>query len=69
MTLFATRAPISTSTWAIDFANVPDVIDGWYLLRSVGEQAANCYAIQEMTMWDPNGRRLAQGRQSVSIFI
>lgn len=68
MTLFTDRAPISTSTWSLDLAYVPQAIDGWHLLRSVGEQAADGYAIQQMTMWDADGRRLAQGRQSVSIF-
>ena len=69
MTLFARPAPISTSTWSLDLAAAPRDIAGWHVLRSAGEQAADGYALQDMTLWDSHGRRLVQGRQAVSIFI
>lgn len=69
MTLFPHPAAISTATWAIDLMHAPTDANGWHLLRSTGEQAADGYAMQDMTRWDSTGRRLIQGRQCVAIFI
>ncbi len=69
MTLFSVPAAISTATWAIDLMHMPDDVSGWHLLRSTGEQAADGYAMQDMTLWDAAGRRLISGRQCVAIFI
>ncbi len=69
MTLFPQPAAISTATWAVDLMHAPTDANGWHLLRSTGEQAADGYAMQDMTLWDFTGRRLIQGRQCVAIFI
>lgn len=69
MTLFPQPASISTATWAFDLMQVPIDANGWHLLRSTGEQAADGYAMQAMTLRDSAGRRLIQSRQCVAIFI
>ncbi len=67
MTVFAAPAPISTMTWSIDLAHLPDPT-AWNLLRSTSEQAADGYSQQAMSMWDVAGRRLAVAQQVVAIF-
>ncbi len=49
--------------------HLPTDANGWHLLRSTGEQAADGYAMQDMTLWDATGHRLIQGRQCVAIFL
>jgi acyl-CoA thioesterase len=63
-------APLSSMTWMIDFLT-EDVSsdDGWYLLESTPEHAADGYSAQSMAIWSTDGRcRLARGRQMVTVF-
>ena len=68
MARFETFAPISTATWAVDVANVPSSINGWYLLHSESDHSANGYSMQTMRLWSASGTLLATGRQNVAIF-
>ncbi len=69
MIQFPAPAPISTMTWMIDlFQPVARGDNGWYLLRSRSEQAADGYSFQAMDVWDDSGRRVAVGRQVVALF-
>ena len=68
MTSFAKAGAISTMTWSLDLFH-PIESGDWYLLRSRSEQAANGYSLQAMSLWAPDGRRLAVGRQIVALFL
>lgn len=68
MVVFPQPAPISTMTWTVDVARVPQRLDGWSLLWATSEQAANGYSVQNMAMWTEAGELIAAGRQSVAIF-
>jgi len=65
---FPHPAVISTMTWSVDLFEQPRA-GPWHLLRSASDQAANGYTTQVMTVWDAAGRRLAEARQLVAIFI
>ncbi len=69
MVVFPQPAPISTMTWTVDVARVPEKLDGWYLLWAISEQAANGYSVQNMAMWSESGELIAAGRQNVAIFV
>ena len=69
MASFPSPAPISTFTWSLDFAAIPDQLDGWYLLRASSEQSLGGYSIQNMEVADRSGAPLAFARQMIAIFI
>lgn len=68
MVVFPAPAPISTITWTVDIAHVPERFDGWHLLWSSSEQAGEGYSLQNMAMWSGRGELIAAGRQNVAIF-
>jgi len=69
MASFPEPAPISTMTWNVDVARMPEAVDGWHLLRSTSEHSLHGYSMQAMRLWDGSGELLASGRQTVAIFI
>lgn len=68
MVHFAQPAPISTVTWTVDIAHMPQNFDGWHLLWSSSEQAGEGYSLQNMAMWTDAGELIAVGRQTIAIF-
>ncbi|MCX7357160.1 MAG: thioesterase family protein [Alphaproteobacteria bacterium] len=68
MVVFPAPAPISTITWTIDIAHVPQSFDGWHLLWSESEQAGQGYSLQNMAMWSGTGELICTGRQTIAIF-
>lgn len=68
MVHFPAPAPISTMTWTLDIAHVPQSADGWSLLWSGSEEASEGYSLQNMGMWSESGDLVAVGRQAVAIF-
>lgn len=68
MVHFPAAAPISTMTWTIDVAHVPQSPDGWMLLWAGSENAREGYSLQNMGMWSESGDLVAVGRQAVAIF-
>lgn len=68
MVLFPEPAPISTMTWTVDIAHVPQSLDGWHLLWASSEHAGEGYSLQNMAMWSGGGELIATGRQMVAIF-
>lgn len=68
MVLFPQPAPISTVTWTVDIARVPESLEGWHLLWASSEHAGEGYSLQNMAMWSERGDLLAVGRQAVAIF-
>lgn len=70
MPMFPTFARISTMTWGLNFlADRPQTDDGWWLLESRAENAADGYSSQDMIVWNRQGEPVIAGRQSVAIFI
>ncbi|WP_395646131.1 thioesterase family protein [Terricaulis sp.] len=69
MVLFPEFGPISTMTWTVDIAHIPQRLDGWFLLWAASEQAGDGYSLQNMAMWDGAGALIATGRQTIAIFV
>lgn len=70
MPMFPTFARISSMTWALNFlTDHPQTDDGWWLLESRAENAAEGYSSQDMFAWSRRGEPVIAGRQSVAIFI
>lgn len=66
---FQAPVPISTVTWSADFLDDEHgTDDGWYLVRSVAESAANGFSTQVISVWASDGRPLMSARQNVAIF-
>lgn len=68
MANFPRPAAVSTVTWGIDFHQPAPAASGWHLIRSVSEQAAEGYSLQEMRLFNRAGEALASARQLVAIF-
>ncbi|MGI3169542.1 acyl-CoA thioesterase [Pseudooceanicola sp. C21-150M6] len=67
MTTFTEGAPISTVTWGVDIARMPDNCD-WQLTRTTSRHSADGYSVQEMQIRDRAGRLLANAQQLVALF-
>ncbi len=60
---------ISTMTWSIDLlTDAPGTTDGWWLIRTAADAAADGYSSQVMTVWDAAGRAVMASRQNVAVF-
>ncbi|NND82722.1 MAG: thioesterase family protein [Gammaproteobacteria bacterium] len=67
--MFTEPAPISSMTWMMNFIQTePTTENGWWLLRSAAEHAADGYSSQDMTIWNSSGELILTGRQSIAIF-
>ena len=56
-------------TWMADILSEDiSTEEGWYLLESIPEHAADGYSAQSMTIWSSDGRCLVKGRQMVTVF-
>ena len=61
--------PVSSVTWTVNLLTaMPATRDGWWLLSSRSDQAANGGSSQSMAIWNADGDRIAEGMQSVLIF-
>lgn len=70
MPMFPAPARISSMTWSLNFlTDHPWTDDGWWLLESRAENAAEGYSSQDMIVWNRAGEPVIAGRQSVAIFI
>lgn len=70
MPMFPAPARISSMTWGLNFfTDHPQTEDGWWLLESRAENAAEGYSSQDMFVWSGKGEPVIAGRQSVAIFI
>jgi len=62
-------APISSMTWQLNLlTDAPNTKDGWWLLQSRAENAAQGYSSQDMLVWNFDGEPVIAGRQSVAVF-
>lgn len=70
MPMFPAPARISSMTWGLNFlSDHPQTEDGWWLLETRAENAAEGYSSQDMIVWNRAGEPVIAGRQSVAIFI
>ena len=67
MTGFRTLAPISTITWTLDLARIPDRND-WISIRTASLQADEGYSVQDMALHDAGGRLIGSAQQLVALF-
>ncbi len=67
--MFSGPAQISTMTWGIDMIDVPSTVDGWHLMSSRGDNVADGYSTQDMTLWNESGVPLLAARQVVALFL
>lgn len=68
--MFTEFAPISSMTWMLNIVSgAPISQDGWWLLQSRAENAAEGYSSQDMLVWNRSGDLIITGRQSVAIFL
>jgi acyl-CoA thioesterase len=68
MTMFATPAPISTVTWAIDVLTDKFVGSGWHLIHVEADSVGGGYSSQRMTLWNAAGAPVLAARQAVAVF-
>lgn len=68
---FPVPKPISTVTWMVNMlqVNPQPFDDGWWLLQSRAEHAAQGYSSQDMVMWGAGLRPVIAGRQLVAIYL
>ncbi|HTZ70918.1 MAG TPA: thioesterase family protein [Acetobacteraceae bacterium] len=72
ITLVSAAAPVSTITWSVDMvdpaaAEIGDP-EGWHLMQSRADHAADGYSSQAMALWNHTGAPVLVARQTVAIF-
>lgn len=67
MPTFTERAPVSTITWGLDVAHMPDSTD-WVWTRTTSKQAADGYSVQDMELRHTDGSLIASAQQLVALF-
>ena len=69
MSLIDGWGPLSTTTWQVNVIDAAPSAEGWFLLESIADQAADGASAQRMTIWNRDGRAVATATQSVALFI
>ncbi len=66
---FTKFARISTMTWSMDMlTDKLETDDGWWLVRTTAETAADGYSSQAMTVWNSRREPMMVARQNVAVF-
>jgi acyl-coenzyme A thioesterase PaaI-like protein len=61
--------PVSSMTWQANLLTAaPQTRDGWWLLRSTGDFAADGCSSQRMSVWNSDGVPVMAGMQSIAVF-
>ena len=67
--LLGGRVPISSMGWQINLLSpAPVTRDGWWLLASTADYAADGTASERMQMWNRDGVPMYAGMQSIAVF-
>jgi len=68
--MFTTMGPISSMNWHMNIL-VDDITteDGWFQIETILNAAAGGYCSQLMRFWNRKGDLIAEGMQSVAVFI
>jgi len=61
--------PISSINWIVNIIEEPKTLDGWYHIESSLTAAREGYSSQLMRYWNREGTLIAEGMQSVAIFV
>lgn len=62
--------PVSSVTWIVNMlTDLPTTIDDWWLLSAKSDFARNGCSSQTMRVWNAHGQLMAEGMQSVALFI
>ena len=71
MPKFTEFKPISSLTWMVNVLqeNPQPYKDGWWLLQSRAEHAAQGYSSQDMLVWGADLKPVIAGRQLVAIYL
>lgn len=69
MPMFTAPAPVSSVTWLVNLlTSDPQTEDGWWLVETRAENAAQGYSSQDMIVWNTRGEAVIAARQQVAIF-
>ena len=70
MPMFQKMGPISSMTWMMNFlVDEPQTDDGWWHIETKLTAALNGYSSQVMRFWNTEGTLVAEGMQSVAMFV
>ena len=70
MPMFTRPGVISSVTWMVNMlTDNPVTDDGWWLVDTRLSAAQNGYSSQHMGIWNRAGEKIAEGMQSVAIFV
>ncbi len=62
--------PVSSVTWIVNMLTAtPTTTDDWWLLSAQSDYARNGCSSQTMRVWNADGELMAEGMQSVALFI
>lgn len=63
-------APASSVTWGVDLVALDReaACEEWWFYRSVADAAGDGYVQARAALWDPRGRLVALGRQTIAVF-
>lgn len=67
--LFTKTGPVSSMTWMFNILREPETVEGWYLVDTDLTAAQSGYSSQVMRVYNRNGDLIADGMQSVAIFL
>ena len=71
-TMLSAPVPVSSVTWSIEMVDAAAALhapaDGWYLLRTAGDDVREGYSVQDMALWSQDGTLILLARQTVAIF-
>ncbi len=68
ITMFTTRAPISTVTWSVDVIGTHFQGAAWHLAHVEAETIGEGYSAQRITIWNSDGEPILSGRQTIAVF-
>lgn len=61
--------PISSMNWHMNILRPPETHDGWWHIETRQTAAQDGYSSQVMRFWNSEGELVAEGMQSVAIFV
>lgn len=68
--MLKTPGPVSSMTWIFNIlSDTPSTEDGWWQIETRLTAAHGGYSTQVMRIWNTSGELIAEGMQSVTIFV
>ena len=69
MPMMTQLGPVSSMTWICNIMREPVTTDGWYMVEADLTSALNGYCSQVMRIWNRDGALIADGMQSIALFV